>query len=44
MSKKTFTKEQIEMLAKNEYVKKISDKAITYSKEFQVKRRIYQRY
>lgn len=34
MSNKLFSKEHIEILSKNKYVKKISDKAITYTDEF----------
>ena len=34
MSKKLFTKEEIEILDKNIFVKKISAKGITYSDEF----------
>ena len=34
MSKKLFTNDEIKMLSKNIYVKKISDKGITYSDEF----------
>lgn len=34
MSKKIFAKEEIEILSKNKYVKKVSDKGITYTDEF----------
>ncbi len=34
MSKKTFTKEEIDKLRKNKYVKKVSEKGITYTDEF----------
>jgi hypothetical protein len=34
MSNKLFSKEHIEILSKNKYVKKVSDKAITYTDEF----------
>jgi len=34
MSNKIFTKEEIEILAKNKYVKKVSEKGTTYSDEF----------
>ena len=34
MSKRTFSKEEIETLEKNKYVKRISEKAITYTDEF----------
>lgn len=34
MSKKLFTKEEIDILAKNKYVKNVSSKGITYSDEF----------
>lgn len=37
MSKIRFTKEQIEVLQRNEHVAKCSEKAITYSKEFKRK-------
>lgn len=36
MSKKTFSNEEIKNLSKNKYVKKISDKAITYTNEFKI--------
>ncbi len=31
MSKKIFTKDEIDKLSKNEYVKKVSEKGITYT-------------
>lgn len=34
MSKKLFSKEEIEILSKNKYVKKVSEKEITYTDEF----------
>ena len=34
MSKKIFTEEEIALLSKNKYVKKVSDKGITYTDEF----------
>lgn len=34
MSKRTFSKEEIETLRKNRYVKRVSEKAITYTDEF----------
>lgn len=34
MSRITFSKEQIEELQKNPYVKRVSDKSITYIDEF----------
>ena len=34
MSKKLFTNEDIEILSKNKYVKKVSEKGITYKDEF----------
>ena len=34
MSKKTFTKSEISTLSNNKYVKKVSDKGITYTEEF----------
>lgn len=34
MSKRTFSKEEIETLRKNKYVKRVSEKAITYTDEF----------
>ena len=34
MSKKLFTKKEIEILSKNPYVKHVSEKGITYTKEF----------
>lgn len=34
MSEKKFTKEQIEYLSKNQYVKHVSEKGITYTAEF----------
>ncbi len=34
MSKKTFTKEEIDKLKKNKYLKKVSEKGITYTDEF----------
>lgn len=34
MSKKLFTKEEIKQLQKNPYIKNVSEKAITYTKEF----------
>ncbi len=34
MSKKRFSKEEIEILSHNKYVKNVSDKAITYTDEF----------
>lgn len=34
MSKNYFTFEQVEKLSKNKYVKKVSEKAITYTEEF----------
>lgn len=34
MSKKIFTEEEIALLSKNKYVKKVSDKWITYTDEF----------
>ena len=34
MSKKIFTKEEIEILSKNKFVKKVSEKGITYTDEF----------
>ena len=37
MSKRRFTKEEIEILLKNENVSKCSDKSITYSKAFKLK-------
>lgn len=36
MSKKLFTKEEIDILSKNKYVKNISSKGITYSDEFKM--------
>lgn len=36
MSKRRFTKEEIEELSKNSYVKKCSEKSITYSNEFKL--------
>lgn len=36
MSNKKFSKEEINELSKNKYVKKVSDKAITYSEEFKM--------
>jgi len=37
MSKRIFTKEQIEELSKNKNVEKCSEKSITYNKDFKVK-------
>lgn len=37
MSKRIFTKEQIEELSKNKNIKKLSEKSITYSKDFKTK-------
>lgn len=37
MSKRRFTKEEIEILSKNENVSKCSDKSITYSKDFKIR-------
>jgi len=34
MSNKLFTKEEVEILSRNKYVKKVSNKAITYTDEF----------
>ena len=34
MSKKKFTQEEIEILHKNPYIKKVSEKSITYTDEF----------
>lgn len=34
MSKRVFSKEQIEVLSKNKYVKKASEKEITYIDDF----------
>lgn len=34
MSKRTFSKEEIETLRKNKYVKRVSEKGITYTDEF----------
>ena len=34
MSQKTFTEKEIKILKKNPYVKKVSEKSITYSDEF----------
>ena len=34
MSKKIFTEEEVTILSKNKYVKKVSDKGITYTDEF----------
>jgi len=34
MSKKLFTKEEIEILKKNKYIKNVTEKAVTYSPEF----------
>lgn len=34
MSNKTFTEEEIKVLLKNPYVKKVSDKSITYTQNF----------
>ena len=34
MSKKLFTPQEIEQLKQNEYVKSVSEKGITYTKEF----------
>ncbi|MFI3231623.1 MAG: hypothetical protein R3Y29_08765 [bacterium] len=34
MSKIRFTKQEIEVLATNKYVEKVSEKAIAYSNEF----------
>lgn len=34
MSNKLFTKEEVKILSKNKYVKKVSEKAITYTDEF----------
>ena len=36
LNKKTFSNEEIKNLSKNKYVKKISDKAITYTNEFKI--------
>ncbi len=36
MSKKLFSTEEIEILSKNKYVKKISEKGITYTDEFKM--------
>lgn len=36
MSKKLFTEEEVEILSKNKYVKKVSAKGITYSDEFKI--------
>ena len=33
MSKKLFTKEEIEILKKNKYIKNVTEKAVTYSTE-----------
>lgn len=38
MSSKLFTKEEIEMLANNKYIKSVSERSITYTNEF---RRIF---
>ena len=37
MSKKIFTKEEIEILKSNKYVKNVSEKGITYTNEFRKK-------
>ena len=37
MSKKTLTKEQIEILKKNNYIKSCSSKSITYTPEFKLR-------
>src|SRR3712207_7964581 len=34
MSKKLFTKDEVKILSKNKYVKKVSSKGITYTDEF----------
>lgn len=34
MSKKTFTKDEIAILMQNKYVKKVSERGITYTEEF----------
>ena len=34
INRKLFTKENIELLSKNKYVKKVSEKSITYTDEF----------
>ena len=34
MSQKTFTEKEVKNLSKNPYVKKVSEKAITYQEEF----------
>lgn len=34
MSKKLFTDKEIRLLSKNKYIKKVSEKAITYTEEF----------
>ena len=34
MSKKLFTPQEIEQLKQNDYVKSVSEKGITYTKEF----------
>ena len=34
MSQKTFTEREVKILNKNPYVKKVSEKSITYSDEF----------
>ncbi len=36
MSKKLFTPQEIEQLKQNEYVKSVSEKGITYTKEFEM--------
>lgn len=36
INRKLFTKENIELLSKNKYVKKVSEKSITYTDEFKV--------
>lgn len=37
MSKKLFNREEVEILKKNEYVKNVTEKAITYTNEFKKK-------
>ena len=36
MSKKTFSKQDIEVLSKNKYVRNVSEKSITYTNEFKI--------
>ncbi|CAI3654090.1 hypothetical protein CNEO3_90080 [Clostridium neonatale] len=36
MSKKTFSDEEVRSLSNNKYVKKVSNKSITYTNEFKI--------